>query len=72
MSLHWKGDSSFFFLNLIYLFLVVLSLCCCTGFSLVAGSGGYLLVQCMGFSLQWFLLWSSGSRVASVVVAPGL
>ena len=33
------------------------------GLSLVAASGGYSLLQCMGFSLQWLLLlWSMGSR----------
>ena len=42
--------------------------------SLVAASGGYSLLQCMGFSLQWLLLlWSMGSRcMGSVVVARGL
>ena len=54
---------------------------------LVAASGGYSLLQCTGFSLQWLLLlWSTGSRrvsfsscgswalgaQASVVVARGL
>ena len=37
--------SFFFFLDLINLFLAVLVLCCCTGFSLVASSGGYSLVS---------------------------
>ena len=32
------------------------------GFSLVAMSWGDCLVVCMGFSLQWLLLWSTGSR----------
>ena len=33
------------------------------GLSLVAASGGYSLLQCAGFSLQWLLLlWSTGSR----------
>ena len=33
------------------------------GLSLVATSGGYPSLQCMGFSLRWlFLLWSTGSR----------
>ena len=33
------------------------------GLSLVAASGGYSSLQCMGFSLQWLLLlWSTGSR----------
>ena len=31
--------------------------------SLVAASGGYSSLQCVGFSLRWlFLLWSTGSR----------
>ena len=34
-------------------------------FSLVAVSGGYSLLRCVGFSLQWLLLlWSTGSRHA--------
>ena len=33
------------------------------GLSLVAVSGGYFLLWCMGFSLWWLLLlWSMGSR----------
>ena len=33
------------------------------GLSLVVASGGYFLLQCMGFLLQWLLLlWSMGSR----------
>ena len=41
------------------------------GLSLVVASGGYSLLPCLGFSLQWLLLlWSTGSRHAgSVVVA---
>ena len=31
--------------------------------SLVAVSGGYSSLQCVGFSLQWLLLWSTGSRL---------
>ena len=52
------------------------------GLSLVAVSGGYSLLQCVGFSLRWLLLlWSTGSRRtgfsscgarASAVVARGL
>ena len=34
-------------------FLALLGLCCCTGFSLVAESRGYSLVVGVGFSLQW-------------------
>ena len=33
------------------------------GLSLVAASGGYCLLRCVGCSLQWLLLlWSTGSR----------
>ena len=52
------------------------------GLSLVAASGGYSSLWCVGFSLQWLLLlWSTGSRHmefnncgtrASVAVARGL
>ena len=35
----------------------------CVGFSLVVESGGYSLLWCADFSLQWLLLlWSTGSR----------
>ena len=35
------------------------------GLSLVAASGGYSSLRCVGFSLQWLLLlWSTGSRLA--------
>ena len=35
------------------------------GLSLVAVSGGYSLLLCVGFSLWWLLLlWSTGSRHA--------
>ena len=45
----------------ISLFLAVLGLCCCVGFSLVAGSGGYSLVM-----VRWLLLlWSTGSRACA-------
>ena len=53
-------------LYLLTLFLVVLGLRCCVGSSLVVASWGYFSLQCMGFSLQWFLLlWSAGSRHAA-------
>ena len=43
------------------------------GLSPVAASGGYSSLWCAGFSLQWLLLWSTGSRrTGSVVVARGL
>ena len=32
------------------------------GLSLVAVSRGYSSLQCTGFSLRWFLLWSTGSK----------
>ena len=53
------------FIYLIYLFLAVLGLCCCVGFSVVAASGGYSSLRCAGFSLRWLLLLlSTGSRRA--------
>ena len=46
------------------------------GPSLVAASGGYSSLWCVGFSLWWLLLlWSTGSgsrRAGSAVVARGL
>ena len=51
-----------FFLNtLIYLFIqAALGLrCCAQVFSLVVASGGYSLLWCVGFSLQWLLLLRS-------------
>ena len=66
----------FFLINLFILFIyfwlhwVFVAVC---GFSLVAASESYSLLQCVGFSLWWLLLlWSMGSRCAgSVVVAHG-
>ena len=52
------------FKSIIYLFLAVLGLHCCVGFSLVVASGGCSSLQCMAFLLWWFpLLWSTGSKV---------
>ena len=49
-------------LKIIYLFLAVLGLSCCVGFSLVSARGGYCLVA--GFSLRWLLsLQSTVSRL---------
>ena len=51
------------FYKFIYLLMAVLGLRCCAGLSLVAASGGYSLLRCVGFSLQWILLLRSmGSR----------
>ena len=38
----------FNFFNVFYLFLAVLGLCCCVGFSLVSASQGYPLVSVLG------------------------
>ena len=71
------GLSHFFFLiNLFYLFIfgcVGVFVAACR-LSLVAASGGYSSLWCVGFSLWWLLLLQSmGSRAqASVVVAHGL
>ena len=52
---------------------------CCVGLPLVAASGGYSSLRCMGFSLWWLpLLRSTGSRLqwlcleGAVVVEHGL
>ena len=44
------------------IYLAVLGLCCCTGFSLVAMSRGCsLVVGHVNLSLWWLLLWGTGS-----------
>ena len=65
----------FYIILFTYLFLAVLGLCCCTGFSLVAASGGYSPVAVPGLLIVVASLVAepglSGSW-ASVVAAPGL
>ena len=54
------------FLKFIYFWLHWVFVAAC-GLSLVAASGGFSLLWCMGFSLRWLLLlWSMGSRHAGV------
>ena len=49
--------------NCIYLFLALLGLRCCSGYSPGVASGGHASLQCPGFSLWWLLsLWITGSR----------
>ena len=62
------------FIYFIYLFLAALGLRCCARAFSSCDERGLLLLQCVGFSLQWLLLLqSTGSRrVGSVVVALGL
>ena len=57
----WSESLSFFFFNFIYLFIFgcVGPSLLHEGFSLVAASGGYSSLQCMGFSLRWLLLLQS-------------
>ena len=50
------------FKTFIYLFLATLGLCCCMQAFPSCGKWGLLLLWCMGFSLQWLLLWSTSSR----------
>ena len=50
----------------------MLGLHCCTGFSLVAASGGYSQLRCADPSLRWLLLLRSTVSRASVVAACGL
>ena len=64
---------SCFFNVVIYLFLAVLGLGRFALLSLVVVGGGYSLLRSIGFSSQWLLLWSAGSRhTGPVAVAPGL
>ena len=66
----WWWGVEYALLNYLF-FLAALGLCCCAQASLVAVSGGYSSLRCVGFSLQWLLLF--GARAlgaqASVVVA---
>ena len=68
-----ENDKSFFFL--IILFLAVLGLHCCTGFSLVVARGGYSLMAMHGLLISVASLVAGHgiySMQASAVVAPGL
>ena len=52
-----------FYLFYLFIFGCVGSSLLHVGFSLVAASGGYSSLRCVGFSLRWLLLlWSTGSR----------
>ena len=52
-----------FFFNFIFYFWLRWVFVVARGLSLVAVSGGYSLLPCVGFSLRWLLLlWSTGSR----------
>ena len=54
---------SFLIYDFIYLLAAVLGLHCCSGFALVAASGGCSLAEGAGFSLRWFLLLQSAGPV---------
>ena len=58
--------------NMVYLFLAVLGLRCCVGFSVVAASRGYFSWWCMVFYCGDFSCWGAQSGWASGVEAPGL
>ena len=75
MSTCLPFDIFYFLENFIHLFLAVLGLCCCAGFSLVAVSDQGLLSGCPAQLLMWrlLLLLSTGSRRGgSVDVVHGL
>ena len=63
----------FIYFNL-FLFLAALGFVAVRWLSLVAASGGYSSLWCVGFSLRWLLLWGAWAlgSWASVVVACGL
>ena len=55
---------SFSFYFFFWLHWVFVAAC---GLSLVAASGGYSLLRCVGFSLRWLLLlWSTGPRASGL------
>ena len=59
---HWTLLAPFFFFKFIYFWLCWVFIAA-RGLFLVTVSGGYSLLQCAGFSLQWLLsLQSMGSR----------
>ena len=79
-SLCYIAAIYFLKIYLLYIFWAVLGPHCCVGFS-VAVVRVPLWLQCVGFSLWWLLLWSTGYRVCelkqllhvdSVAVAPRL
>ena len=53
------GDAFKKIIYFMYLFLAVLGLHCCVGFSIVTASSGYSLAMIHGFSLQGLLLLQS-------------
>ena len=55
----WEVPPRTSLLLFIYLFLAVLGLRCCSGFSLVAASGVHSSLRSTGFSLRWLLLLQS-------------
>ena len=63
-----------FLKNNFSLFLAVLLLRCCLGFSLIVVSGSCSQMRCTGFSVRWLpLLWGTGSRcVGHSSCGPGL
>ena len=76
LHLHGLLTSLFFLMHLFILF-IYFWLCwvfvAAHGLSLAVASGGYSSLWCVGFSLWWLLLRSTGSRhVGSVVAARGL
>ena len=64
----WVEDFHFGFdmYTLLYLFLAVLGVCCCTQVFCRFGEQGLLQLQRAGPSLQWLLLWSKGSGAHSL------
>ena len=58
-----------FFFYLFILFLVILGLHCFVRVFSSCGVQGLLFMQCVGFSLPWLLLLSTGSRAWASAVA---
>ena len=56
------GETYLICIIILFLFLALLGLCCCVGFSLVVVSGGYSLVAVFGVLTVGLLWQSTGSR----------
>ena len=54
----------FFFKINLFIYWLSLVFVAAHGLPLAAASGGHSSLRCMGFSLRWLLLWSTGSRHA--------
>ena len=67
VSISYYCFASFYFLKIAFIYLAVLGLHCCVGFSLVSASEGYFLVVVHGLPIMGLLLWSIWVLVAAAL-----